>query len=624
VLIDLYGIMHRLLLRRRIAPFAEPNVTHTRLLQSVMLGLCLSVLASSASAAKSPYIVVYKDHQHKQEAMGRHGNLAFRRDLSIIPASAGELDPNEVAELQSDPDVAYVEPDYRYHVLGQPVAAADIGATGDVSAQSGSQVTPYGVSLVNAPAVWPKTRGAGVKVAVLDTGIAMYHPDRGNVVLTASFVSGETVEDFDGHGTHTSGSVAAADNGIGVIGVAPDAELLIGKVLDNTGSGYTSDIILGIQWAVANGAKVISMSFGGSDNSTAFQTACSDAANAGVLLVAAAGNNSSSTPFYPAAFSSVLAVSALDSSKAFASSFSNYGSDIALCAPGVSVYSTVALDSTATASAVWSSASHQANPITGTAPGTVSGQVCDCGLGTGTGSNTCPPAVAGNIALIKRGTNTFAAKVAYARSMGAVGAIIWNSSNGNFSGTLGDGTPLVAVAISKSDGTALQGLVPGGVTATIAVNGTLYAYYDGTSMACPHVSGLAALVFAASGINTPASEVRSILQNSAQDLGLAGWDQYYGYGLPNVSAAFGLVTPHNCSAVWVMGQGLAGDLDRDCVVYFKDMELLAAQWLAACDSTNAWCSGADLSQLGTVDFRDFAPLASDWLICNDPTAASCI
>ena len=80
----------------------------------------------------------------------------------------------------------------------------------------------------------------------MDTGISMYHPDRGNVVDSASFVPGLTVEDFHGHGTHTSGTIAAADNNIGVVGVAPQADLLIAKVMDNNGSGQVSWLISGI------------------------------------------------------------------------------------------------------------------------------------------------------------------------------------------------------------------------------------------------------------------------------------------------------------------------------------------------------------------------------------------
>jgi serine protease len=403
--------------------------------------------------------------------------------------------------------------------------------------------------MVNAPAVWPRTIGAGVRVAVMDTGISMYHPDRGNVVASVSFATDSSsaiipVEDFHGHGTHTSGTIAAADNDIGVVGVAPQADLLIAKVMDNTGSGQDSWLISGIEWAVNHNAKVISMSLGSSSDSNALDQACSNAYNAGVLLVAAAGNDNVSTPSYPAAYSSVISVAAVDSSKNRAS-FSNYGPTIALAAPGVSVYSTVPIstDTTAVADAVWSSTSHQSNMLTGTAPGTVSGQICNCGLADGSSSdNTCPNSVAGNIAHIRRGTTTFAAKVAHARSKGAIGAIISNNASGNFNGTLADGTPLVVVSISQADGDALQTLAQSGISGTVSVTGNPYAYYSGTSMACPHVAGVAALIFSAAHYNITPAEVSNILFDSAQDLGTPGRDDYYGYGLVDAYSRHSRIT----------------------------------------------------------------------------------
>ena len=441
--------------------------------------------------------------------------------------------------------------------------------------------------MVNAPAVWPRTKGAGVRVAVMDTGINMSHPDRGNVAASVSFVTGAAVEDLHGHGTHTSGTIAAADNDIGVVGVAPQADLLIAKVMDNTGSGQTSWLISGIEWAVANNAKVISMSLGGPDYSAALDTACSNALAAGTLLVAAAGNDGTNTPSYPAALPAVISVAAIDQNKNRAS-FSNYGPTIALSAPGVSVYSTVPVstDTSATANAVWSSTSHQANLITGTAAGTASGTICNCGLATGADpQDTCPDNVAGNIAHIRRGTNTFAAKVAHALSKGAIGVIISNNASGNFNGSLNDGTPLVAVSISQADGDQLQTLAQSGITGTVSVTGNLYAYYSGTSMACPHVAGVAALIFAANPNITP-TEVSDILFNSAQDLGTAGRDDYFGYGLVDAYAALNM----------------------------EKMNLLAtfaSQWLQTC-STPSWCEGMDYDHSGRVDFVDFATFAQNW------------
>jgi subtilisin family serine protease len=547
----------------------------------------LSLLAAPIKAGADDYIIVYKNHLQKQKMLTSRPAFAVSRSFNIIPAVAAKLDANQVKELGKNPDVAYIEPDYKIYALGwaDPIRADSLSA---INILSSSQTIPYGITMVSAPPVWPRTKGAGVRVAVVDTGISMYHPDRGNVVDSCSFVTGETVEDFAGHGTHTSGTIAAADNDIGVVGVAPQADLLIAKVIDNNGEGETSWVISGIEWAVANNAKVISMSIGEYDYSAALDTACSNAYAAGVLLVAAAGNNNVSTPLYPAALSSVISVAAVDQSKNKAS-FSNYGPTIDLAAPGVSVYSTVPVstDTSAAADAVWNSTSHQANLVTGTVPGSVSGTICNCGLATGDDpENTCPNSVAGNIAHIRRGDNTFAAKVAHAQSKGAIGVIISNNVSGNFNGTLGDGTPLIVVSISQADGNELQILADSGITGTASVTSNPYAYYSGTSMACPHVAGVAALVFAAANSNITPAEVSDILFNSAEDLGTPGRDDYFGYGLVDAFAAL--------------------QLER-----MNLLAIFADQWLATC-SEPSWCEGMDYNQSGSVDFIDFATFAQNW------------
>jgi serine protease len=590
------------------------------------------LIVQFAAAQTEKYIIVYRNHA-KKEKMLKRPEFAKAHGFNIIPAMAASLDANEVDQLLQDPDVNYIEPDYKIYAFGGPSMTADVSSS-DIEALASTQTTPYGITMVNAPTAWLKTKGAGARVAVLDTGITMYHPDRGNVVASVSYATDsygviEPVEDFSGHGTHTAGTIAAADNSIGVVGVAPQASLLIAKVMDNNGDGDTSWLISGIEWAVTNNADVISMSLGSSSYSAALDTACSNAFAAGVLLVAAAGNDNTSTPDYPAALSSVISVVAIDQNKSRAS-FSNYGSTVDLAAPGVGVYSTVCpIDSTnstgATANAVWSSTSHTAYPIFGTAAGTASGLICDCGLATGTDdSNTCPAAVSGNIAFIRRGTNYFSEKVAHAQSKGAIGVIIADNGGDYINTfTLNGGTPLVVAAISQSNGDALHSLLPG-INGTVSVTATLYASYDGTSMACPHVAGVAALLFAAEGGNISPSEVRTVLQNSAQDLGTTGRDNYYGYGLVNASAALNLLVPHTCDAVWTLGYGLSADIDQDCFVSWTDLQLLTDRWLSSgCTSSNDWCNGSDINNSGRVNISDFSKLALKWLSCNDPQHISC-
>jgi len=549
-----------------------------------------------------------------------NSEFASARTFNIIPAIAAKLSSQQLEQLLENPNVAYIEPDYPICATGSVGSSA---AFTDTVESLSSQEIPYGIEMVGAPQVWSKTKGAGVIVAVLDTGISMYHPDRANIIAAISFVPDEDLEDFEGHGTHTSGTVAAADNDIGVVGVAPEADLLIGKVADNEGEGQTSWLISGIEWAVDNDADVISMSLGTTDYSLSLETACDNAYAEGVLLVAAAGNDGSSTLEYPAGFDSVISVAAVDEDKQKAY-FSNYGPTIELAAPGVNVFSTVPVGSDATGDAIWSDTSHQSNTVEGTAAGIVTGQICNCGLATGLDpENTCPDSVAGNIAHIRRGDIYFSEKVAHAQSKGAMGVIISNNIPDNFLGTLATGSPLVVVSVSQADGNELEPLAEDGITGTVSVTADLYGYNNGTSMSTPHVSGVAALIFAAQGGDISAEEVRDILISSAEDLGTPGYDETFGYGLVDVNSAFEMMQPVTCQAVWTLGYGYPSDIDTDCFVGFKDLKLLAVEWLNSDCSTNEWCNGADIDKSDSVSFTDFAQLASMWLTCNDPDDINC-
>lgn len=217
------------------------------------------------------------------------------------------------------------------------------------------QTVPWGVSRIDAPKAWATSRGTNIKVAVLDTGIDKTHPDLiDNIAGGANFIeSGRgsrlTLDptawnDDNGHGTHVSGTIAARDNTIGVVGVAPEAKLYGVKVLNSTGNGYTSDIISGIEWSVANGAQVISMSLSVPTDVQALHNAVDAADAAGVVVVAAAGNTGDGSAAtnnvgYPAGYGSVIAVAASDSSDRIAS-FSSDGPAVEIAAPGVNVYST--------------------------------------------------------------------------------------------------------------------------------------------------------------------------------------------------------------------------------------------------------------------------------------------
>jgi len=197
--------------------------------------------------------------------------------------------------------------------------------------------------LIQAPLAWDTTQAQGVPVAVLDCGIHASHPDlAGKVTQEQNFTTAASTDDLCNHGTHVAGTIAAdTNNALGVAGVAPGALLLNGKVLDDTGNGYFSDIERGIQWAADSGAKVINMSLEADiacPSST--QAAVNYAWSHGAVLVAAAGNSGNTTAGAPANCQNVIGVGATDSLDIRAS-WSNVGTGVALAAPGVNVLSTV-------------------------------------------------------------------------------------------------------------------------------------------------------------------------------------------------------------------------------------------------------------------------------------------
>ena len=269
------------------------------------------------------------------EAMGYDINLY---DAPIVTL---RLTDEEIKAAKANPDVVAVEADGLAHAL--PAEALVFEGQPEVQAET----VPLGVQLIKAVPAWGCSRGRGIKVAVLDTGIDWNHPDlRPNVAGAVSFVPGESAMDGNSHGTHCAGTIAAVINGQGVVGVAPEASLYGIKVLANNGSGQYSWIIAGINWAIQNRVQIVSMSLGGSAAPTALETICNAAFNAGVLLIAAAGNagppaaGQPTSVGFPGRYRNVVAVSAIDANNVIAP-FSSRGPEVEICAHGVQVLSTV-------------------------------------------------------------------------------------------------------------------------------------------------------------------------------------------------------------------------------------------------------------------------------------------
>ena len=251
-----------------------------------------------------------------------------------------------LARYRQQPGVASVSVDRRAKVTETPTDPLYAVTT------AGGYTKGWSLDAIGAPAAWNVTHGDGIKVAVLDTGVLASHEDLAGQVVGAHDFTGSPAgaSDVFGHGTHVAGIIAAAEsNGHGLAGIAPRAKILDSKILGDDGSGYLSDEIAGIQWAVQQGAKVINMSFGADGAcDPSEQAVVDDAWSAGVVLVAAAGNSGASGAIAPANCNHVIGVGASTIGGPSApgrtesrASFSNHGSGVDVAAPGDHVYATM-------------------------------------------------------------------------------------------------------------------------------------------------------------------------------------------------------------------------------------------------------------------------------------------
>ena len=379
----------------------------------VLLSLVASAISlpALAAAAEKRVIIGFRQAPGAAETATvatRKGKINGK--FKHLRAMTATLPEEEIAKLKNNPLVAYVQEDARIQMI-DPLPA--------------EYQESWGVSRIGgAIAHRAGFLGSGTKIAILDTGVDYTHPEVASVFtagtsfaqdLNGAIINPDGLDD-NGHGTHVAGIVAAAINQEGTLGVAPQAGLYAAKVLDGSGFGLESWILAGINWAIDQDVDIINLSLALTAGSPALEAASKAAWDAGILLVAAAGNAGGAVAF-PAAYDTVIAVGATDPCDGKAV-FSNFGPQVELAAPGTAILSTY-----------------------------------------------------------KSGT---------------------------------------------------------------------YRSLSGTSQAAPHVAGVAALLFASQtvtdqngsgGIN---DEIRQILIESAQDLGAAGKDELFGYGLVDASAAVGL------------------------------------------------------------------------------------
>ena len=464
-------------------------------------------------------------------------------EFRSVRGFAATLSDDDARTLALDPAVRFVEPDPKRYLLDREIRDGARAFRARATSEVGTQIVPYGVPLVHAPAVWGVARGRGIKVGVVDTGVDSRHSD-----LAANFRGGKTFvgdllpapQDGDGHGTHVSGTIAAIDNDEGVVGVAPEAEIYSLRVFDeNAEFANASALIEAIDFAIANNLNVLNMSLGGPESSQLEREAFARAEQNGVLVFASSGNSGRREVSYPAGYEGAIAVGAVDSTLQQAS-FSTFGVNVKITAPGVGVLSTYPVDAGLLPLITGNGIPAIAADLMQNSPsGQLNGQYVFCNLGK---PGEFPASVAGKIALIQRGELTFADKAKNAMAAGAIGVIIFNNVDSPFSGTLGE-EPFawpVTVGISLAEGTALRSAAPDTSIALRFEQG--FEFLSGTSMSCPHVAGVAALVWSVRP-EASAAEVRNALLSSANDLGAPGWDEVFGFGVVNAHAAARQLAP---------------------------------------------------------------------------------
>ena len=304
--------------------------TYSKLLDTVSE----SVYANYNGKEKK-YIVKLKNPDNADKLIKSNlmkGNLSKKTERAkFIQVN---LNDSEKELLTKDQDVEYIEVDSTVNIASIGKVKKDIKTVS-------TETTPWGIHSIGADLIDAKNmQGNNIKIAILDTGISK-HEDL-KISGGVSFVPNhEQYADDNGHGTHVAGTVAAINNKIGVVGVAPRSDIYAVKVLDQNGGGTYSQVINGIYWAIDNKMDIISMSFGGSEDSRALHEAILEAEKQGILIVAAAGNRGSGqeTELYPAFYPEVISVGAVTKAHQRAS-YSSTGSELDLMAPGTSVLST--------------------------------------------------------------------------------------------------------------------------------------------------------------------------------------------------------------------------------------------------------------------------------------------
>ncbi|MCF7480655.1 S8 family serine peptidase [Vibrio sp. J1-1] len=452
-----------------------------------------------------------------------------------------EIDADELTQLRNRSDVEYVEVDPPRYLL--------------------SEMTPWGYNAVNAQQLDDFNAGNRT-VCIIDSGYDLSHNDLSGNRVAGTNDSGTGSWSDPGnnnaHGTHVAGTIAAIANTEGIKGVMPNqnVNLHIVKVFNESGWGYSSGLVKAIQTCADNGANVVNMSLGGSQSSRTEQNALQDIYDQGVLLIAAAGNDGNTAHSYPASYDSVMSIAAVDNQNDHAA-FSQATDQVEVAGPGVAILSTVTVGEGKLSDITLNGVSQFDRGIvphnrlinngTSYVPDPVAGAVtaalesCDV-----SGGNFNCGDMSGKICLAERIGNQSSGNypevdaVQACYNAGASAAIVYSNADlpglqNPFLVDQNNAYRMVSVTVDRAFGQELLGYVGQEITVS-TTTGEDYEYYNGTSMATPHVTGVAGLVWSYHPTCT-AAQVRNALVQTATDIDVAGRDNRTGYGLVNAEAA---------------------------------------------------------------------------------------
>jgi subtilisin family serine protease len=504
------------------------------------LGLAIALLGAAHAADTTRVIVSFKP-----------GSAAAQLARAAIAKAGGQI------KLEIDGEnVAVVLPKAAVAALARHTAISLIETDAprypmSLTTPSGppyrrGQLVPYGIKMVQADQFPDMDLNAGNrKICIIDSGYDNTHEDLQHVRVTGEDeIGGAGMWDVDGthHGTHVAGTISAVNQaGLGVVGVMPNKKirLHIIKVFGDDGAwAYSSTLSAAAKKCQAAGANVISMSLGGPLPNATEKNTFTQLQTAGILSIAAAGNGGNTQTSYPAGYVPVMSVAALDENMAWAT-FSQRNADVEIAGPGVGVLSTVPMNAGSDPALTVGTTTYAPGAMDGSPQTAASAPLADFGLG-----ETIDTAVAGKVCLIQRGNIAFSDKVLNCQNSGGVGAVVYNNVAGGFAGTLGGiATTIPSVTASDTEGLSMKGQL--GQIASLSVTATNYAYYDGTSMATPHVSAVAALVWSYFPTCT-GEQIRQSLDKSAKDLGVAGRDSKFGFGLVQAKSAYDRIASVGC------------------------------------------------------------------------------